>query len=204
MKNIKSFLYYYAVFVIVVCAASYLFNGGADGKIEDFIKVLAVGLTLLAAIMSSVVALDVAAKQRKSVQDIEVIKNKLSQDLERAKTILSGQSKAYEVMNIAASLYYNAVANLQNGTWDEEETQGAEMEMRRANGYTSLLPNNHKQSWYDFYQAGKFLIREMQTKALSTDEQIELWKKPENTIAEKYTAFNSTFREALKINDASE
>lgn len=150
------------IYVSLQKAAPTATTPGADDW-KPFIAFAGVPLTFLTSLATAVISVVVALEQRET-----------SLRVERLKDALSGTRKAYDALLAAASSYYHLLSALATGEWDLTRVQTVEQAMAQAEGSLKDIPQDARQSWYDFWSKARFIAESAKNDA-TLDGRRQLW-----------------------------
>jgi hypothetical protein len=115
---------------------------------------------------------------KEMARETETLKNNLATNLEFLKARFGLERDAFRLLSEAANHYYYALAELERGTFEQDNVDKADEMMVDASSSTSnLLDDRPKVVWFDLWQVARGIKEQAQKNASDKTALVSLWNQ---------------------------
>lgn len=144
-------------------------------QVGEFMKLFAVYAAPLTALLAALISFLNVREQASIQASIETLKVGLSEKLEGLKTRLSLKSKAVDTTFANVYAAYHSLADIEQGTYDEDRAEAADAELNKGAHHLAYLNGACKNPFNQFRQRVRYL-RERIKKVATNEERLALWR----------------------------
>lgn len=174
-KFITIYLIVFGVLSIIVLVIAYFVSAPDVRGWDNYAKIAGIGLILMTTLSGMMISLYTLDKQRASAVELEAIKTEFAKDLEYVKIRVAIETKAYDELHQAATIFYHTLATLELGLWDAQAATKADYSMVVASAYLPYLPLESRKLWQKFWQKGRIIRETADTKLTDSKSRQAYW-----------------------------